>query len=221
MPVPAGRTPTVARARPLPPRVTAIADAAVLGRTRVLGALVAIAESGIQWIQLRAKSCPDLELFQLAAQACRALAGSGARLWMTDRAEVAGLLPFDGIHLGQSDLPPRAARLVVGDRLWLGRSTHDEAQVRAADEDPDVDVIAVGPVFPTSGKADPAPVVGLDFVARARRLTAKPLLAIGGISADNAGAVWAAGADSVVALGAICRGEVIDNCRRLLAAAPR
>ena len=79
----------------------------------------------------------------------------------------------------------------------------------------------MGPVFPTSGKADPEPVVGLQFVAAARRLTAKPLLAIGGISAANAGAVWAAGADGIVALGAVCRGDVAANCRRLLAAAPR
>lgn len=222
MPAFAGRAASaVGRARPHAPLVTAIADAGVLGRERMLDALVAIAEAGVQWIQLRAKGWPDLELFELAERSCRVLEGSGAKLWLNDRADIAALLPLAGVHLGQRDLPPAAARTAIGERLWIGRSTHDRDQVLAADADADVDVIAVGPVFPTSGKPDPEPVVGLEFVARARALTAKPLLAIGGISSANAAAVLAAGADSVVALGAVCRGEIADNCRRLLAAARR
>jgi len=222
MPAPAGSAASaIGRARPHAPPVMAIADAAVLGRERMLDAVVAIAESGVQWIQLRAKGWPDLELFELAERSCRALEGSGAKLWLNDRADIAALLPLAGVHLGQSDLPPDAARVAIGERLWIGRSTHDQDQVLEADADAEVDVIAVGPVFPTSGKADPALVVGLEFVARARGLTAKPLLAIGGISAANAAEVLAAGADSVVALGAVCRGEIADNCRRLLAAARR
>jgi thiamine-phosphate pyrophosphorylase len=81
-------------------------------------------------------------------------------------------------------------------------------------------VVAVGPVFPTTGKERPEPVVGLPFVRRARARTAKPLLAIGGIDAGNVAAVLAAGADAAVVLGAVCRGgEIGANCRRLLAAA--
>jgi thiamine-phosphate pyrophosphorylase len=108
---------------------------------------------------------------------------------------------------------------VVGGGLWIGQSTHDEEQLMAADGEADVDVIAVGPVFPTASKERPSPVVGLPFVRRARARTAKPLVAIGGIDAGNAAAVLAAGADAVVVLGAVCRGDVGESCRRLLAAA--
>jgi thiamine-phosphate pyrophosphorylase len=82
-----------------------------------------------------------------------------------------------------------------------------------------VDVIAVGPVFPTTGKQRPDAVVGLLFVTRARARTAKRLVAIGGIDAGNVAAVLAAGADAAAVLGAVCRGDVRANCRRLLAAA--
>jgi thiamine-phosphate pyrophosphorylase len=82
-----------------------------------------------------------------------------------------------------------------------------------------VDVIAVGPVFPTGGKERPDPVVGLGFVRWARARTGKPLVAIGGIDVDNVASVLAAGADSAAVLGAVCRGDVEENCRRLLAAA--
>ena len=103
-----------------------------------------------------------------------------------------------------------------------GFSTHGEEQLAAADADPEVDVIAVGPVFPTSGKEDPDPVVGLPFVRWARERTRKPLVAIGGIDAGNIAEVLAAGADAAAVLGAVCRGgagDVYANCRRLVAAA--
>ena len=107
-----------------------------------------------------------------------------------------------------------------GPPVWIGLSTHGEEQLLAADADPDVDVIAVGPVFPTTGKESPDPVVGLDFVRWARSRTAKPLVAIGGIGSGNLAEVLAAGADTAAVIGAVCRGgEVLVNCRRLLAAA--
>jgi len=104
----------------------------------------------------------------------------------------------------------------------IGASTHDLAQLAAAAADPAVDVVAVGPVFATRSKERPDPVVGLDFVRAARRLTDKPLLAIGGIDRHNAATVLAAGADSVVVLAALCRdhgtGDLQARCRALLAA---
>jgi thiamine-phosphate pyrophosphorylase len=144
--------------------------------------------------------------------------GSGAALWIDDRADLAALFPVAGVHVGQTDLPPEAVRRVVGGGMWIGLSTHDEAQLAAADADPDVDVVAVGPVFPTAGKERPDPVVGLDFVRRARARTAKPLVAIGGIGAESVRAVLEAGADAAVVLGAVCRGDVGKNARCLLAA---
>ena len=127
---------------------------------------------------------------------------------------------MDGVHVGQRDLPPAAARRVVGANVKIGLSTHDEGQFAAADADPEVDVIAVGPVFPTTGKEDPDPVVGLELVRWARERTRKPLVAIGGIGAGNVAAVLAAGADAAAVLGAVCGGgvrEVRANCLRLLA----
>jgi thiamine-phosphate pyrophosphorylase len=214
------------------PAVYAIADAATLGVDALPRAAAAMAAAGVGWIQLRAKPRPpappldDRELYDLVAATVDALAGSGAGLWIDDRADVAALFAVRGVHLGQRDLPPAAARRVVGDGVLIGLSTHDEAQLAAAAADPDVDVVAVGPVFATASKVRPDPVVGLDLVRRARRRleaaaggeARKPLVAIGGIDAGNLVAVLAAGADSAAVLAAACREPVEESCRELLAA---
>lgn len=215
--------PAKARAVPVPPAVYAIADADALGGRSLPAAAAVMADAGVEWIQVRAKRLPDRSLLAAAEATARALEGSGAALWIDDRADVAVLVGAAGVHLGQRDLPPAAARAVVGDGIWIGRSTHDREELTAAVADPEVDVVAVGPVYATSGKATPDnrrpdPVVGLGFVAEARRATGKPLVAIGGIDAERAPAVLAAGADSVAVIGAVCRGDVAAACRRLLAA---
>ncbi|HEY2738305.1 MAG TPA: thiamine phosphate synthase [Thermoanaerobaculia bacterium] len=212
----------------VPGRVYAIADAEALGATPLPAAVAAMAGAGVGWIQVRAKRMSGIELYRTLEACCRAVEGSTSELWIDDRADLAALFPVAGVHVGQADLPPAAARKVVGrmgnSGLRIGQSTHNEEQLAAADEDPDVDVIAVGPVFPTASKERPDPVVGLSFVRRARQRTAKPLVAIGGIDAGNAAEVLAAGADAVVVLGAVCRGGargargIGESCRRLLAA---
>ena len=208
-----------ARTRPAPPPVYAIADADALGPLPLPAAAAAMAAAGVRWIQLRAKRLGDRELLAAAEATAEALEGTGAALWIDARAAVAALVGAAGVHLGGRDLPPAAARAVVGDRVWIGRSAHDPGELAAADADPEVDLIAVGPVYPTASKERPDPVVGLGFVVAARRATAKPLVAIGGIEAETAPAVLAAGADAVAAIGAVCRGgDVEANCRRLLAA---
>jgi thiamine-phosphate pyrophosphorylase len=199
-------------------RIYAIADVEALHPAPLPAAVRDMAEAGIQWIQVRAKQLSGAELCRQMELCCRALEGSGVRLWVDDRADVTALFPVAGLHVGQADLPPAAARRVVGDEMWIGLSTHDEEQLRAAVADPEVDVIAVGPVFPTTGKASPDPVVGLDFLRRARELTAKPLVAIGGIDAGNLAEVIAAGADTAAVIGAVCRGDVRANALRLIAA---
>jgi len=209
-----------ARTRPAPPAVYAIADADALGATPPPAAAAAMAAAGVRWIQLRAKRRPDRELLAAAEAMARALAGTGAALWIDDRADVAAIVGAAGVHLGRRDLPPAAARAVVGDGVWIGSSAHNPAELAAADADPEVDLIAVGPVYPTTGKERPDPVVGLGFVAAARSATAKPLVAIGGIEAATVPEVLAAGADAVAVIGAACRGgDVEADCRRLLAAA--
>ena len=211
--------PTSAERRPRPPRLYAIADAEALGGpARVEPAVAAMAEAGVRWIQVRAKELPDDELYRLVESCCRRLEGGEAALWVNDRPDLAALLPVAGVHVGQGDLPPWAARRVIGERIWLGRSTHGEAQLEAADRDREVDVIALGPIFETTGKRAPDPRVGLEMLRGCRGRTAKPLVAIGGIGPDNVARVLAAGADSAAVIGALCRGDVARNCRRMLAA---
>lgn len=199
--------------------IYAIADAEALAPRSLPEAVAEMAGAGIRWIQVRGKKLSGEAWHRVLEGCCRALEGSGAELWVDDRADLAALFPVAGLHLGQTDLPPAAARGVVGREVRIGLSTHDEEQLRAADADPEVDVIAVGPVFPTESKERPDPVVGLEFVARARRLTAKRLVAIGGIGAGNVAEVLAAGADAAAVLGAVCRGDITANSRRLLEAA--
>ena len=199
--------------------IYAIADAEALHPRPLPEAVAEIAEAGIRWIQLRAKRYSGAAWYGAVEGCVRTLEKSGVELWVDDRADLAALFPLQGVHLGQEDLPPAAARRVVGRGVRIGLSTHDREQLAAADADPEVDVIAVGPVFPTASKQRPDPVVGLAFVAEARRATAKELVAIGGIDAGNVAAVLAAGADAAAVLGAVCRGDIRANCRRLLAAA--
>jgi thiamine-phosphate pyrophosphorylase len=196
----------------------AIADAEALSPRPLPEAVATMAEAGVRWIQVRAKRLSGAVWYRLLEDSVRLLEGTGVELWVDDRADLAGLFPVQGVHLGQADLPPAAARRVVGESVRIGLSTHGEAQLAAADADRQVDVIAVGPVFPTTGKERPDPVVGLSFVGRARARTAKRLVAIGGIDAGNIAQVLAAGADAAAVLGAVCRGDVRANCRRLLAA---
>lgn len=214
--------------------VYAIADAEALAPRPLPEAVAEIAAAGIRWIQVRGKKLTGEQWYRNLEACCRALEGSGTELWVDDRADLAALFPVAGLHVGQSDLPPAVARAVLGQKIVghgvrIGLSTHDEEQLRAAVEDPDVDVIAVGPVFPTTGKERPDPVVGLDFVRRARALlgpSRKPLVAIGGIGAGNLGAVLDAGADAAAVLGAVCgggvgRSDIGASCRLLLEASIR
>lgn len=206
--------------RPIAGRIYAIADVEALQPTPLAAAVQDMAEAGIRWIQIRAKKLSGSELFQQAEACCRSLEGSGALLWVDDRADIAAVLPVAGLHVGQSDLPPVAARGVVGPQKWIGLSTHTKAQLLAADADPEVDVIALGPIFPTTGKESPDPVTGLELLRWARSRTVKPIVAIGGIEPANVGEVIAAGADTAAVIGAICRGGSIrTNALRLIAAA--
>jgi thiamine-phosphate pyrophosphorylase len=123
---------------------------------------------------------------------------------MNDRADLALVAGFDGVHVGQDDLSPEGARKVIGPELWLGVSTHTPEQVREADHS-SADYIAIGPVFSTASKSNPDPVIGLEGVRRARQLTRKPLVAIGGITRANCRSVIEARADSVAVISDLMR----------------
>jgi len=125
--------------------------------------------------------------------------GHSVRLIMNDRADLCLVAEFDGVHVGQDDLSPESVRRIIGPDRWLGVSTHNPLQLRAGDLT-SADYLAIGPVFATSSKEKPDPVVGLEGVRLARSLTQKPLVAIGGITRANAASVIEAGADSVAVI---------------------
>jgi len=123
---------------------------------------------------------------------------------MNDRADLCLAAEFDGVHVGQEDVSAESVRGIIGAGRWLGVSTHNPAQMVEADRS-SADYVAIGPIFSTSSKEKADPVVGLEGVRRARGLTRKPLVAIGGITRENAAAVIAAGADSVAVISDLLR----------------
>lgn len=155
-----------------------------------------LAESGIQLIQYRDKDSSSAHLIESARRLVALSTHLNFRLIINDRADIAALSGAAGVHVGQDDLPVEAARRICGPQALVGVSTHNLDQFRAAIAT-SAGYIAIGPIFPTSTKQNPDPVVGLDFIRRARCLTAKPLVAIGGITAERAADVYAAGADSI------------------------
>jgi thiamine-phosphate pyrophosphorylase len=123
---------------------------------------------------------------------------------MNDRADLCLAAGFDGVHVGQEDLSAQGVRKMIGASLWLGVSTHNTGQVQQADQT-SADYLAIGPVFSTASKTNPDPVVGLEGIRKARSLTRKPLVAIGGINRANCRSVIEAGADSVAVISDLMR----------------
>ncbi len=185
------------------PKLYAIIDAQIFARAKQPGAAMAkfareLVEGGVRLIQYRNKTGGAREMLE-QARAIRKAVGRKARLIFNDRGDLCLAAGFDGVHVGQEDLSPEAARRIVGRRRVLGVSTHNVRQVREADGS-SADYIAIGPVFRTSSKARPDPVVGLAGVRAARKATRKTLVAIGGITRANCRAVVGAGADAVAVL---------------------
>lgn len=154
-----------------------------------------LAAGGATLIQLREKRACSREILQLARELRRILPLE-VRLIVNDRADLAVAAGLEGAHVGQDDLPPEAARRIIGSGRLLGVSTHNSEQVRVANES-SADYLAIGPVFSTLSKEHPDPLIGLEGVKQARALTDKPLVAIGGITLAKCQSVIAAGADSV------------------------
>lgn len=159
-----------------------------------------LAAAGVTLLQYRNKRDPD-SIFLEDALAIRAAAPS-LRLILNDRVALVPAAGAFGVHVGQNDMPPAQVRDRLGPDAFIGLSTNTPEEVAAADREP-VDSIAIGPVFSTTSKSDTNPVIGLEGVRRARALTRKPLVAIGGISLANAPSVLAAGADSLAVISAL------------------
>ena len=182
---------------PEPEVIKASAESELL--SAVLGFARQLHDGGVRWLQYRAKRLPA----RSALAHARALRQTfpGLKLIMNDRADLCLAADFDGVHVGQDDLWPEAVRGLVGSRI-VGVSTHNPEQIAEAAAS-EADYVAIGPVFATGSKLNPDPVVGLEGVRRARQLTAKPLVAIGGITLANCREVLDAGADSLAIISAL------------------
>jgi len=191
------------------PRLYPILDAGCFSTTRdLIAAAEELAAAGVTLIQYRNKSGNARQMLEHGRE-LRRLSRAGAsaphfRLTMNDRADLALAAEFDGVHVGQDDLSPESVRKIIGPDCWLGVSTHNPEQLAEADLT-SADYLAIGPVFATSSKENPDPVVGLGGVRRARQLTGKPLVAIGGITRANVASVIEAGADSVAVISDVLR----------------
>ena len=180
----------------------------------------AFLDGGAPIIQVRAKQLPSEALLQLCDLVVELAQPYGTKVIVNDRADVARLSGAAGVHVGQEDLVPAAARALIGEQSLLGYSTHTIAQVEAAALEP-VDYIAVGPIFGTRTKATGYDAVGLELVAgAARRAQGRPIVAIGGITLETAPSVIAAGATGVAVISDLLSGgdplaQVAAYLRRL------
>jgi thiamine-phosphate pyrophosphorylase len=181
------------------PRFYPILDTGLLRRRglAVVDTARKILDAGAKILQFRHKDFFTREVFDDAERIAELCRRGGARFVVNDRADIAALIGA-GVHLGQEDLTPSQARRVLP-HGFIGYSTHNEAQLRAAMQEP-ADYLAIGPVFGTISKENPDPVLGLQELARLRTITSRPLVAIGGITRANVAAVMIAGADSVAVI---------------------
>ncbi|GAC1632565.1 MAG: thiamine phosphate synthase [Candidatus Acidiferrum sp.] len=186
----------------LPP-LYVILDAALLTTSEVAIARK-LTDAGVRLFQYRNKRASSRELLQASSALASELVSNGADFFVNDRPDVAYLCGASGVHIGQQDLPVNDVRRVLGSAKWIGVSTHNLDQFRAAAAT-DADYIALGPIFATDSKANPDPVVGTDMIRKARKLTKKPIVAIGGITLERAKEVIEAGADSVAVIGDVLR----------------
>ena len=208
--------------RTLPSRLYAIVDPLDTGRDPVVLARAMLA-GGARLLQLRLKRDPGggpiatRDLLAAAAAIREATAAAGATFVVNDRADVAAAVGADGVHVGQDDLPVAAVRALVGATTLIGLSTHDEAQLAAAAAS-GADYLSLGPIYATTSKDRPDPVLGLDRLRRARRGVTRPLVAIGGITPATARAVLAAGADAVAVITALVRAPDVTRATAALLA---
>jgi len=175
------------------PHLYAIADAGFFPETeKLLHFAQELTAAGVTLLQYRNKVGSPRRILDDALP-------DHVRLIMNDRADLALAADFGGVHVGQEDLSPESVRRLIGPSRWLGVSTHNPEQLAAADAS-SADYLAIGPVFATTSKVHPDAVIGLEGVRRARALTAKPLVAIGGITRQNCLSVIDAGAESVAVI---------------------
>jgi thiamine-phosphate pyrophosphorylase len=177
-------------------------DAALCGTRGVAAVVEAAVRGGVTLVQLREKALATRDFVQ-RARALKALLGPlGIPLVINDRVDIALAVGADGVHVGQSDMPPADVRRLLPHAL-IGLSIESLDQLPAAERAP-IDYFGVSPVFATPTKLDTMPPIGLEGLRAIRAATRRPLVAIGGIEAGNVAAVIAAGADGVAVVSALC-----------------
>jgi thiamine-phosphate pyrophosphorylase len=187
------------------PRLYVILDAGML--TEPAGETAKkLIEAGVRLLQYRDKKAAARELWSESRAIVEVARQAGCSFFVNDRPDIACLVGADGVHVGQEDLTAEQARALVGPDRWVGVSTHNIKQFEEAAAT-SADYIAVGPIFSTSSKANPDPVVGTELLRRVRNLTEKPIVAIGGITLERAPEVLAAGADSVAVISDILQAK--------------
>jgi thiamine-phosphate pyrophosphorylase len=197
------------------PRLYVILDATLLNNSPHNCARE-LAAAGVRLLQYRDKMASARDLLATSRALVSSLNSYRASLVVNDRPDIAVLARAAGVHVGQEDLEPEQARAVVGEEMWIGASTHNLEQFRRAAAT-SADYIAVGPIFPTTSKANPDPVVGLELVRKVRNLTEKPIVAIGGITLERAVSVIEAGADCVAVIrDVVCSPKPGEQARRFL-----
>lgn len=205
-------------ALPAEPFCYPIIDASMIGGKSLTTWVSLLAGPGraplVQW---RFKGLEDAKALEGAHELREATRTASVLLIINDRPDIARIVGADGVHLGQEDLDPGDARALLPGAV-IGVSTHNRAQFEAALEKP-VDYIAVGPVFGTTSKSKPDPVVGLEFVSWAKSRTTKPVVAIGGINATNADAVVRAGARGLAVISEVMKADQPDRAVAALVAA--
>jgi thiamine-phosphate pyrophosphorylase len=191
------------------PRLYAVADASFGDPVRIAQALF---QGGASVVQVRNKTANSGELL---SQVERILGFAPRDAWVivNDRVDIARITGANGVHLGQDDLPPDAARRILGPDAIVGLSTHNTEQVHEAVTLP-VNYIAIGPIFRTSTKSDSSPILGIEGLRSLSRMSTIPVVAIGGITRENAPDVFAAGVQSVAVIRDLLDTSDIAECVR-------
>jgi thiamine-phosphate pyrophosphorylase len=197
------------------PKLYPITDVSISGLSHA-EQIERLAAGGASLIQLREKNASPREFYRAALEAVLFAKRLGVQLVINDRVDIAIAVKADGVHLGQDDLPPGFARMLLGEDRIIGFSTHTLDQALEADSAP-VDYIAIGPVFPTSTKENPDAIVGPAKVHEVKLRISKPLVAIGGITLESARSVIDAGADSVAVISdLLAAADITERTRRFL-----
>jgi len=171
--------------------------------------------AGVKILQLRCKKMSNADFYKLVTKLTPVCKQNNVLLIVNDRVDVALITDVSGVHLGQDDFPVTETRQFLPDAI-IGMSTHNIDQVQQADRLP-IDYISIGPIFPTTSKANPDPVVGIELLRKAQSLTSKPIICIGGITENEVAELISAGADGIAVISELYRNnDVFNNAQRLL-----